>query len=208
MTQPNPSTQPNQDTRPNLKVLGIVGSPRENGNTEFMVRKALDRLQAAGLEVELVGLRGKTIAPCLACLKCRETGVCAQKDDFAPIYEKMVAADGLIVGSPVYFGSANPLLMALLDRAGYVGRTSGKYVFAGKVGAPIAVARRAGHNFTFAQLLLWFFINDMIIPGSTYWNVAVAGPGGARDADQDEEAIRTIEHFADNLARVLQKLNG
>jgi len=70
----------------------------------------------------------------------------------------------------------------------------------------VAVARRAGHNFTFAQLLFWFFINDMVIPGSTYWNVGVAGPGGERDAAKDEEGIRTVEHFAGNMARLLRKL--
>jgi len=192
-----------------VKVIGIVGSPRKGGNTEFFVKKALDRLAEEGLEVELITLHGKTIDPCQACLGCRGEGRCVHiDDDFAPIFDKMVEAEGIIVGSPTYFGSATPQVMALLDRAGYAGRGGGANLLAGKVGAPIAVARRAGHNFTFAQLLFWYFINDMIIPGSTYWNVGVAGPGGARDAEKDEEGIRTIEHFAGKMAEVLRKVKG
>jgi len=191
-----------------LKVIGIVGSPREKGNTEFFVKRALDRLAGEGFEVELVTLRGKTILPCQACLGCRDEGRCVQEDDFGPIFDKMVEADGIIVGSPVYFGSAAPPLMALLDRAGYAARASGRSHFSGKVGAPIAVARRAGHNFTFAQLLLWYFINGMVIPGSSYWNVATAGAGGDRDAEKDEEGIRTIENFAANMAEVLRRVRG
>lgn len=191
-----------------MNVLGIVGSPRRDGNTEHFVRLVLDRVSAEGFSTQLVTLHGKEIKPCIACLGCREEGRCVQEDDFAPIFDQMVAADGLIVGSPTYFGSATPQVMALLDRAGYSARTSGRFHFSGKVGAPVAVSRRAGHNFTFAQLLLWFFINDMIIPGSTYWNVGVAGAGGARDAEDDQEAARTLDHFAVNLARVLRQTRG
>lgn len=191
-----------------MNVVGIVGSPRRDGNTEHLVRRVLDRVAAEGFTTELHTLAGKDIRPCIACLGCREEGRCVQRDDFGPIFDRMVAADGLVVGSPTYFGSATPQVMALLDRAGYSARTSGEFHFAGKVGAPVAVARRAGHNFTFAQLLLWFFVNDMIIPGSTYWNVGVAGAGGARDAESDQEAARTLDHFAVNLARVLRQTRG
>jgi multimeric flavodoxin WrbA len=95
--------------------------------------------------------------------------------------------------------------MSLLDRAGYVSRQT-KEFFSGKVGAPIVVARRAGHNFTLAQLLLWYFINDMIVVGSTYWNIAVAGSGGARDIKGDREGIDTVRHFADSMARLMKKI--
>lgn len=190
-----------------MKVIGIVGSLRAGGNTEFFVRRALDRLGEEGFETELVHLRGKSILPCLGCMECRDRGGCVQtKDDFEPVFRKMVEADGIIAGSPVYFGSAVPQLMALLDRAGYVSRQGGRRLFSGKVGAPITVARRAGHNFAFAQLLLWYFVNDMVIPGSAYWNVGLAGASGARDAAEDEEGLKNIDHFAANMARVLRKL--
>jgi multimeric flavodoxin WrbA len=115
----------------------------------------------------------------------------------------MLRADILIVGSPVHFGSATPELMALLDRAGYVSRANGN-LFSRKIGGPVTVARRAGQNFTYAQLLLWYMINDMVVPGSSYWNVAVAREPGAVNADA--EALATMDRFADNLAWLSTKL--
>jgi len=189
-----------------MKAIGIVGSPRKNGNTEFLVKEALNALESKGIEVELISLRGKKIETCIACYECKEKKKCILKDDFKAIYNKMVEADAIIVGSPVYYGSATPETMALLARAGMVAGQTGK-AFSRKVGGPIAIARRAGHNFTYAQLLFWFMINDFIVPGSTYWNVALAGAGGKRDIREDEEGIRTIRHFAENIAWLLKKLH-
>ena len=115
----------------------------------------------------------------------------------------MLRADIIVVGSPVYFGSATPETMALLDRAGYVSRANG-HLLSRKIGGPIAVARRAGHNFTYAQLMFWYTINDMIVPGSTYWNVGLAREAGA--INEDAEALATIDRFADNLAWLAGKL--
>jgi multimeric flavodoxin WrbA len=126
-------------------------------------------------------------------------------DDFHPVFEAMQKADVIVVGSPVYFGSATPEMMALLDRAGYVSRANG-HLFSRKIGGPIAIARRAGHNFTYAQLMFWFTINDMIVPGSTYWNVALARDAGA--VNDDAEALATIERFADNLAWLAERLDS
>ncbi len=190
-----------------MKVIGIVGSLRKDGNTEFLMKRTLDRLAGQGFEVELIPLRGKKINPCLGCMECREKGGCVQKDDMRSIFDKMMEADGIIVGSPVYYSNAAPPLLALLDRAGYHARAAGKS-FAGKVGAPIVVARRAGQNFTFAQLLMWYFILGMVIPGSSYWNVAVGGAGGLRDVGKDEEGLRTVDNFADHMADVLRKLRS
>lgn len=191
-----------------MKVLGISSSLRKDGNSEWFLNKTLEFLESEGLETELISLRGKTILPCRGCYGCAEAKECVQKgDDFAEIFDKMHAADGILVSSPVYYASAVPQLMCLLDRAGFVGRMSGKY-FSGKVGAPITVARRTGHTFAFAQLLLWYFINDMIIPGSTYWNVGMAGTKGARDAEEDIECIEILENFSKNMARVMKALKG
>jgi multimeric flavodoxin WrbA len=137
-------------------------------------------------------------------MACRNGNQCSIKDDFDPIYRSMLESDGIIVGSPVYFGSSTPEMMALLDRAGYVSRHNGN-PFDRKVGGPIVVARRAGHNFTIAQLLMWFMINGLIVPGSTYWNVAFGREKG--EALHDEEALRTIGNFAKNIAWLLGKIH-
>jgi len=190
-----------------LKAIGIVGSPRI-GNTTFLVNESLKIIQGNGIETELVHLKGKEIKHCDGCLRCKKTLKCAiQNDDFEPIFQKMKEADGIILGSPVYFGSATPQLVALLDRAAYVQRQTGAY-FSGKIGGPIVVARRAGHNFTLAQLLLWYFINDMLVVGSTYWNIAVAGSAGKHDIEDDTEGIETIRHFAESMSRVMKKMKA
>lgn len=188
-------------------AIAICGSPRRYGNTETLLERALNRLKVQGIPGELISLSGKTIRGCTACNGCRDskdwTCPTIQDDDFAPIMQAMLRADIIIVGSPVYFGSASPELMALLDRAGYVSKANGD-LFARKIGGPIAVARRAGHNFTYAQLLMWYMINDMVVPGSSYWNVALAQNMG--DVLQDEEALETVDRFADNLAWLAGKL--
>ncbi|MFT3782594.1 MAG: flavodoxin family protein [Nibricoccus sp.] len=189
-------------------AIAICGSPRRQGNTETLLNRALDRLKAQGISGELISLSGKTIHGCAACGACRESKDMScpgqSDDDFAPIMDAMARADIIIVGSPVYFGSATPELMALLDRAGYVARGNGN-CFSRKIGGPIAVARRAGHNFTYAQLLFWYMINDMVVPGSSYWPVALAREPGA--VMQDTEALETVDRFADNLAWLAQKLS-
>jgi len=186
------------------KVIGIVGSPRQVGNTRYLMEQALETLKTEGIDVELILLAEKRIAPCEACNACAELLNCQIEDDFQDIFEKMKAADGIIVGSPVYFGSATPQIMALLDRAGYVGLKT--RAFEHKAGAAIAVARRAGANFTFAQLNYFFFINGMIVPGSTYWNV---GYGRApEEVKDDEEAIRTVRNMATNMAWLIKKIKA
>jgi multimeric flavodoxin WrbA len=187
-----------------MKVLAISGSPRPQGNTGLLLETALKVLEGQGIATEFLSLHDKDIRPCLACMKCaKDKNRCAQEDDFMPVFEAMTAADGLIVGSPVYFGSATPDLMALLDRAGFVDRM-GDNRFARKVGSPIVVARRAGVNFTYAQLQLWFCICGMFVPGSSYWPIAYGlNPG---DAAGDAEGLKTITNLAENMAWLLKKL--
>jgi len=189
-----------------MKVVGIAGSLRPESNTLEYVKKCLGRLNELGLETELISLQGKEIKPCLGCYSCVEIGKCIQEDDdFAAILEKMRQAEGIVVGSPVYISSATPQIMSLLSRATFVAIWNKRF-FTGKVGGPITVARRAGHNLAFSQLLLWFFVNGITVPGSTYWNVGLAGTAGAHDADQDEEGMQTVETFANNLAHVIKKI--
>ena len=189
-----------------MKAIAVCGSPRKAGNTEMLLNKCLSKLSAAGIKSELINLRGKKINPCIACGVCRkkQDKTCAVKnDDFNPILEKMLDADIIITGSPVYFGSATPETMALLDRAGYVSR-SNDHLFSRKVGGPVVVARRAGQNFTYAQLMMWYIINNMIVVGSTYWNVAFGFRPG--DSANDEEGVKTVEQFAENLIWLSEKL--
>lgn len=189
-----------------MKAIAICGSPRTNGNTEMLLKRCLGKLEEHGIETEFVPLAGKNIKGCQACMACRESGddTCAIKDDFGPIFEIIKTADIIVVGSPVYFGSAVPELMALLDRAGYISRPNGNKHFSRKIGGPIVVARRAGHNFTLSQLLHWFMINDMIVPGSSYWNVAFGREEG--DVANDAEGLAAVDRFAENLAWLAEKL--
>jgi len=188
-----------------MKILAISGSPRLNGNTDQILRVALDVLESRGIETEFISLAGKSILTCTACMACKNKPSCILEDDFDPIFRAMLESDGFIVGSPVYFGSATAELIALLDRAGYVSRHNGN-LFDRKVGGPIAVARRIGQNFTVAQLLMWYMINGMIVPGSSYWNIAFGR--GKGEVLGDEEGIRTIRNFAENIAWLLTIIHG
>ena len=187
-----------------MKIIAISGSPRPRGNTWHLLQEVIKVLEQQGIDTEYVSLHDKDIRPCLACMKCaKEKNRCSQEDDFNALYEVMAQADGLIVGSPVYFGSATPNLMALLDRAGFVARM-GDNVFHRKVGSPIVVARRAGVNFTYAQLLYFFMIMGMVVPGSTYWPIAFGlNPG---EVTKDEEGMKTVATLAENIAWLLKKV--
>jgi multimeric flavodoxin WrbA len=186
-----------------MKAIGIVGSPRKAGNSEILTKHCLKAIEEEGLETELIRLAGLDIKGCNACGYCFEhPDECSIKDDLQPIHKKMLAADIIVVSSPVYYGSATSLVKALLERAGFMSR--GKY--AGKVGGPITVARRAGQNFTFAELLFWFHINGMVNPGSIYWNVAQGMQKG--EVKKDEEGMKIVWQFGKNCARAAMKLRG
>lgn len=190
-----------------MKVIGIAGSLRADSNTMFFVDTMLKELEKNDIKTELISLRDKKeMKPCIGCYECKEKGYCTIKgDDFDEILEKMKESEGIILGSPVYMSAVNPPLQSLLARAAFVAHWNGKFL-KGKVGGPVAVAQRAGHNTTFSQLLLWYFFNGMIVPGSTYWNIGVAGTGGARNAKDDAIGIQTVTTFAQNMAYVMKKL--
>lgn len=186
-----------------MKVIGIVGSPRKNGNTEILTAHTLRAISEEGLDTELIRLAGLEIRPCNACMACREEENCSIEDDLFPIYLRMKEADGIILASPVYFGSATALIKALMERVGYISGPHGR-PFSGKVGGALVVARRAGKNFTFAQLTYWFQILGFFIPGSTYWNVAIGRDKGT--VQEDEEGLRTAWNFGKNVAFLVKKL--
>ncbi len=164
-------------------------------------------MTAQGVDGELISLGDLTIEPCTGVAFVAGTpgtGCVISEDDFEGVFRAMVAADIILVGSPVYFGSATPNLMALLDRAGYVARGSGN-LFSRKLGGPIVVAA-CGPDFTYAQLLMWFMISDMVVPGSSYWNMAIGAEPG--DVLADVEALATLDRFCDNLVWLGTKLRS
>lgn len=189
-----------------MKALGISGSPRQGGNTDLLIQTALEVLQQEGIQTEFISLADRPIKPCIACEGCRTAKQirCVQEDPaFEGMIERFIAADGILVGSPVYFGSATPQTMALLDRVGYVARHNNNFLRR-KVGAAIVVGRRAGHNFTFAQLNYFFLISEMIVPGSTYWNIAMGRNRG--EVAGDREGLQTVRTLAANMAWLMKKL--
>ena len=188
-----------------MKVVGIVGSPRKGGNTEIITAHTLKAIAEEGLDTELISLAGLDIKPCNACRACAKAERCPIEDDLFPIYLKMREADGIILASPVYYGSATALIKALMERTGHLSHV-GREIFKGKVGGPLVVARRAGQNFTMAQLTFWFQILGMVVPGSSYWNIAFGREIG--DVAKDEEGMRTAWNFGKNVALVTKKLRG
>lgn len=185
-----------------MKAIAVVGSPRQHGNTEILSSHALKAIADEGIETELITLAGKEIKPCDVCNACIEKGECIIQDDFSPVFDKMVEANGIILASPVYFGSCTALLKALMERAGWLSKPQ-KRLFNLKVGGPLVVARRAGHNFTVAEINFWFHIMGMIVPGSTYWNIASGFDPG--EVANDEEGLRTAWNFGKNMAFVIKK---
>lgn len=185
------------------KVLMLCASPRKESNTLHVLEECAKNIADNGLEAEIVSLRQMKIRSCIACGKCAELHQCALKDGLNDIIEKLKEADGFIIGSPVYFGTARGELMSALQRIGMVSMNSGNFL-SWKVGGPIAVARRGGHTVTIQEMLMFFFINDMIVPGSTYWNMVFAHQPG--EAGKDTEGMETAIRFADNVAKLILKI--
>lgn len=189
-----------------MKVLAINGSARKDGNTAAMLRMAMAELEAEGIETELVQLHGKVIAGCLACMQCweKKDGRCvAKKDMLNEILEKMVAADGMLLGSPTYFANVSSNLKSIIDRAGMVALAN-NYLLARKVGAAVVAVRRGGAIHVFNSINHFFFINQMVVPGSSYWNLGQGLEPG--DVEKDEEGVLTMKNLGKNMAWVLKKL--
>jgi multimeric flavodoxin WrbA len=185
------------------KVLLISGSPRKDGNTALVLARCADRLGELGLETEIISLAGRPIASCVACYKCLGSGICSLDDDLNEIADMIRAARGLIVGSPVYFGTARGDLLNLLQRVGMLSYNNDKFL-SWKVGGPVAVNRRGGATSVIQELLMFFFINEMIVPGSTYWNILYGKKPG--EALQDGEGMVTLLRFAENVGKIILRL--
>ena len=187
-----------------MKALLICGSPRKGGNTQTILETAEETLVSEGIDTELVLLSGKTVKPCTACMTCKQTRdmTCVMKDDdFHGIFAALLEADALVVGSPVYFGCATSQITSFLHRAGYLARINDN-ALSGKIGAPVVVARRAGQNFTYAQLAFFYTINEMTIVGSSYWNVLFGRK--PREVLDDEEGVEAVRRCMKNIASCLK----
>jgi len=186
------------------KVLLISGSPKAEGNTAQLMNECARLIREQGIEAEVISFSEMKIESCTACGKCGESKECSLEDGLNDIIKKLRAAQGFIVGSPVYFGTARGDVMAALQRIGQVSKKSDQFL-SGMVGGPVAVARRGGQTFTLQEMLMFFLINDMIVPGSTYWNMVFGRLPG--EVWQDKEGIETARHFALNVAKLVKKLH-
>ncbi|MGL1863307.1 MAG: flavodoxin family protein [Pseudodesulfovibrio sp.] len=189
-----------------MKVVGINGSARKGGNTAIMIQGVFKELEAEGIETEMIELSGKKMRGCIACFKCFENKdhLCAVKNDFMnDCITAMDEADGIILGSPTYFANISTEMKALVDRAGMVGRANDD-MFARKVGAGVASCRRGGAIQTFNALNAFFFIEQMIVPGSHYWNLGHGLNKG--EVNDDTEGMETMEILGKNMAWLMKKL--
>lgn len=183
-----------------MYALAINGSPRKGGNTENLLQAVLKPLAGNGWDTEFVQLGGKPIHGCLACGKCMENKDlrCAVKSDhFNEIMEKMLAADAIILGSPTYFTDVSAEMKALLDRSGFVASANDR-AFKGKIGAAVVAVRRAGAVHVFDTINHMFMMSQMIIPGSTYWNLGIGLDKG--DVLGDEEGLRNMTNLGEMIS--------
>jgi multimeric flavodoxin WrbA len=190
-----------------MKVVAFNGSARQDGNTAILLRYVLAELEKEGIETETVQLSGKVIHGCLACRTCftRKDGRCAQKgDEGNALIDKLVAADGILLGSPTYVADVSPEVKALIDRACMVTRANGG-LLRRKVGAAVIAVRRAGAIHAFDTLNHFFLISEMIIPGSSYWNIGIGREKG--DVEKDAEGIETMQVLGQNMAWLLKKIH-
>lgn len=190
-----------------MKVVGFNGSPRKRGNTYHAIQTVFKVLKKEGIKTELIQLGGSNIKPCRACFKCfkNKNLRCVQNDKLNSFIEKMIGAEGIIIGSPTYFSNVSPEVKSLIDRAGLVSRAN-DYLFKRKVGAAVIAARRAGATHVYSSINFFFGISHMIIPGSSYWNLGIGlNPG---DILKDKEGIATFKDLGKNMAWLLKKLYG
>lgn len=179
------------------KVILLSGSPNISGNSMITLKECAKVIEREGIETEIVSLAGMDLSDCMDADRQKEDG-------FDSIIEKIKNAQGLIVAAPVYWGTARAEVMTALQRIAMASKKEGNFL-SRMVGGPIAVARRGGLTSTLSEMMMFFLTNDMIIPGSTYWNIVFAGKPG--EALQDKEGINTIKRFGENTAYLINKLH-
>ena len=191
-----------------MKVVAFYGSPRKEGNTYHAVKLVTDQLKKEGIETEIVQVGNKTVKGCLACYKCfgNKNEECTQsKDPVNEWIQKMKAADGIIIASPVHYSGIGGTMKAFLDRAFFVAGANDS-MLRHKVGAAVAAVRRSGGLPTFNQLNHFLMYSEMMIPTSNYWNVIHgAAPG---EVHKDEEGIQIMEVLGRNMSYLLKLIEN
>ena len=188
------------------KVVAINSSPRKKGNTSILIDEVFKVLNGHHIETEEIRIGNKAVHGCTACEKCGEIrdGHCHIKNDLLnSCIDKMTEADGILLGSPVYFSDVNTEMKALIDVAGYVAKANGS-AFVRKVGVGVVAVRRAGALHALASMNNFFLISQCIIPGSYYWNSVFGRKPG--DVRTDNEGIENIQRLGENMAWLLDKI--
>ncbi|MGC9515361.1 flavodoxin family protein [Methanocrinis sp.] len=191
-----------------MRVVAFNGSARKDGNTAILARRVAEELEREGIETEMVQLAGERIRGCTACRGCIEKKDlrCTVDDDIVnDCIEKMIEADGIILASPTYFADVSAEMKALIDRAGFVARANDD-LFRRKGGAAVVAVRRAGAIHAFDSINHFFLISQMIVPGSSYWNLGMGWAKG--DVLEDKEGLETMRVLGSNMAWLLKKING
>ncbi len=183
-----------------MKVLLINGSPHVDGVIALALKELSDTLNRCNIETEIIHVGNKNIRGCIACRSCKKTGKCVFDDCVNEIAFKLKDADGLVVGAPVYYGSANSTVVSLLTRLFY----SINYDLSMKVGASIVSARRSGCTATFDELNKFFTISGMPIVSSTYWN-NIHG-NNKEDGMQDLEGLQVMRNLGKNMAFLIKSI--
>ncbi len=189
-----------------MKVVGFNGSPRKEGNTSIAIKTVFKALEDEGIETEMVHIAEKPIYGCRACDTCKKTGdgfCIIDSDILNDCVKKMYESDGIIIGSPVYFGSVTPQVKSLIDRSGYCSR-AGDFLLKRKVGAGVIAVRRQGAVETLHQINNLFLINQAIIPCSIYWNMGIGREKG--EIVNDKEGMDTFRVLGENMAWLLKKI--
>lgn len=191
-----------------MKVIAFNGSARKDGNTAILLNLVLDELRNEGIETELVQFAGDTLAGCIAsykCLKNKDQRCAVDTDRMNDYIEKMWPADGILLGSPTYVSDVTVNMKALIERSTVVSRSNGD-MLKRKVGAAVIAVRRAGALHAFSTLNNFFLISQMIIPGSSYWNLAIGRAPG--EVNTDNEGVQTMKTLGQNMAWLLKKIHG
>ncbi len=191
-----------------MEVVAFCGSARRKGNTALLLNTVLEPLAEAGAKTELVELAGSKMGGCTACMVCfkEQDGTCAVKKDMLnECVDKMSRADVVILGSPTYFADVSAEMKALIDRSGMVGRAN-DHLYKRKIGASVVAVRRAGGIHAFDTMNHFFLINQMIIVGSSYWNIGIGRDKG--EVAEDQEGMETMRHLGENMAWLLKKIKA
>ncbi|MDD5130863.1 MAG: flavodoxin family protein [Candidatus Omnitrophica bacterium] len=191
-----------------MKVIAFNASVRKDGNTAILIKQVFKELESSSIKTELIQLAGQKICGCIACGQCSvaKNNKCAITNDLVNEYvDKMLHADGIIIGSPTYFADCSAGAKALIERAGMVSRANNN-LFKRKVGAAVVSVRRSGAIHAFDSINHFFTIGEMIIVGASYWNIGIGREAG--EVAKDQEGLDTMSVLGKNMTWLLKKIHA